>query len=379
MPAGSNVSSAPPGVANDLLLLAGEKSSAKRLELLRRITDVYLTRQYESSPTGQYLFNQLVTELLDKIGAAGRANASAELSTQAEIPDFLAHRLATDQDYGVAEPMVRNYGKLSEHTLLTVARTGSQQHLRGIASRPAVTPPVSEIVVERGDQGTVRTLASNRGAQFSTSGMRKLIAKSEHDIDLQSLIVERADLTLEAAGILLPTISQELAARLRGRAAEIDQTAISLHFQEWMKKRTQDIARTEAYIEGIRAGDLTLENVAAETIKARRLLDVTTVLAALNDLDRDYAFDLLSRGTTELVLLLMRSMELPWPMVEGFLKLRRAKMTPQRIERPAELNDYESIDLATAQRVVRFMKVRRAAATQAAQAPQAAQAAAAAS
>jgi hypothetical protein len=227
----------------------------------------------------------------------------------------------------------------------------------------------------------VRTLASNRGAQFSTSGMRKLIAKSAHDADLQSLIVERADLTLEAAGILLPMISQELAARLRGRAAEIDQTAISLHFQEWMKKRTQDIARTEAYIEGIRAGHLTLENVAVETIKARRLLDVTTVLAAMNDLDRDYAFDLLSRGTTESVLLLMRAMELPWPVVEGFLKLRRTKMTPQRIERPAEPTDYESIDLPTAQRVVRFMKVRRTATTQAAQAAAqpAAQAAAAAS
>ena len=364
MPAGSNVNGAPPGVASDLLLLAGEKSPEKRLELLRRITDVYLTRQYQSSPTGQYLFNQLVTELLNKIGAAGRANASAELSTQAEIPDFLAHQLATDQDYRVAEPMVRNYGGLSEHTLLTVARTGSQQHLRGIASRPAVTPPVSEIVVERGDQGTVRTLASNLGAQFSTSGMRKLIAKSEHDVDLQSLIVERADLTLEAAGILLPMISKELAARLRGRATEINQAALGLHVEEWMKKRTQDIARTEAYIDGIRSGDLTLENVAAETIKAKRLLDVTTVLAAMNDLDRDYAFDLLSRGTTESVLLVMRSMNLPWPLVEGFLRLRRTKMTPQRIERPAERTDYEAIDLPTAQRVVRFMKVRRAAMTQ---------------
>ena len=47
-------------------------------------------------------------------------------------------------------------------------------------------------------------------------------------------------------------------------------------------------------------------------------------------------------------------------------------MTPQRIERPAEPTDYESIDLPTAQRVVRFMKVRRAATTQANQATAAA-------
>ena len=292
----------------------GEKSPEKRLELLRRITDVYLA-QYEFADR-PISVHQLVTELLNKIGAAagpsfGRAFHPGRNSRLLRT-GLRPIKTTASPNRWCATTAIRN-------TLITVARTGSQQHLRGIASRPAVTPPVSEIVVERGDQGTVRTLASNRGAQFSTSGMRKLIAKSEHDADLQSLIVERADLTLEAAGILLPMISRELAARLRGRAAEIDQAAISLHFQEWMKKRTEDIARTEAYIEGIRAGHLTLENVAAETIKARRLLDVTTVLAAMNDLDRDYAFDLLSRGTTESVLLVMRSMELPWPVVEGFL------------------------------------------------------------
>ncbi len=366
MPMRSHVSTASRGVANDLILLAAEKSSAKRLELLRRLTDVYLKRKVKGSPAAEYLFNDLVTELLDKIGTADRAEASAQLSTQPDIPGFLAHRLATDADIAVAAPMVRNYQGLSEHTLLTVAKTGSQQHLRHVAGRAVVTPPVTEIVVNRGNQKTVRTLAANHGAQFFRTGMRRLIEKSAKDLDLRALIVERADLTLEAVGTLLPLVSHELAARLHLRSAEISEAAISPYFEEWMKRRSKNIAQNEAYIEGIRTGNLTLENVALEMIKAKRLLDAATVLAEMNDLEADYAFDLLSRGSVDAVLLLMRSMELSWPVVDGFLQLRRAKMTPQRHEQPAEPAGYESIDLATAQRVVRFMKVQYAAMTQSA-------------
>ncbi len=366
MPHRSHLSSAGRGLADDLMRLAAEKSSTKRLELLRRVTDVYLKRKYKSSAAGEYLFNDLISEILNKISAGDRALASAQLSTRDDVPDFLAHRLATDEDFAVAAPMLRNYQGLTENTLLTVARSGSHKHRHSIARRLVVTPPVSEAVVDHGNQITVRTLAANQGAQFSPTGMRKLIAKSETDVDLQSLIVERADLTLEAVGILLPLISQVLAARLRVRASEIDQAALNAHFEDWMRTRSKNIARNEAYIEGIRAGNLTLENVAMETINAGHLFDVAAVLAAMNDLDRDYAFDLLSRGNVESVLLLLRSMGLSWTAVEGFLKLRRAKMTALHIHRLPERADYELIDLATAQRVMRFLKVRCAAMTQAA-------------
>ncbi|MEX2281123.1 MAG: hypothetical protein WEE89_01420, partial [Gemmatimonadota bacterium] len=44
-----------------------------------------------------------------------------------------------------------------------------------------------------------------------------------------------------------------------------------------------------------------------------------------------------------------------------FLKLRRAKIGTDIMEDPVERHEYEAIDLLTAQRIVRFMKVRRAA------------------
>lgn len=234
MPMSSHVSVASRGLADDLIQLAAEKSSAKRLELLRRLTDVYLKRNIKGSPAAEYLFNDLITEVLDKISAPDRAEASEHLSNQPDIPEFLAHRLATDKDIAVSAPMVRNYRGMSEQTLLVVAKTGSQEQLRHVAGRAVVTPPVAEIVVDRGDQKTVRILAANQGAQFSRSGMRKLVEKSAKDVDLQALIVERADLTLETVGTLLPLVSQEIAARLRPLGTETSQAAISPYFEEWM-------------------------------------------------------------------------------------------------------------------------------------------------
>ena len=77
--------------------------------------------------------------------------------------------------------MVRNYAALSENTLVAVATKGSQEHLQSIVSRAVVSPAVSDIVVERGDQKTVRKARrATKAHKFSSGGMRKLAHKSEN-------------------------------------------------------------------------------------------------------------------------------------------------------------------------------------------------------
>ena len=75
---GSQFNRQPQGLAQDLVHLAAEKSSDKRLKLLRRITDVYLESDEEIAPAAQYLFDELVEHILERIGADDRAEASAQ-------------------------------------------------------------------------------------------------------------------------------------------------------------------------------------------------------------------------------------------------------------------------------------------------------------
>lgn len=348
-------------LAADLNELAAERSSEKRVELLRRITDAYLDHADQNTTAEQYLFNEIVSKLVDKIEGADRAVASETLAKMPSLPEAVADRLAFDTDFGVSSPILRGYRALSEKTLVSVARSGTQDHLHAIAGRHEVTPPVSDVVVTRGDQRVVRTLAANSGAQFSVKGMETLVNKAAEDRELQSLIVERSDLTAGAIGKLLPMISSELAKRLRGAAMEFNESVVKGHLKEWAKEREKNIERTDAYIAGIKKGDLRLNDVMLEMIRGKRLLDTATVAAACIDLDRDYAFGVLTGGKPDSVLLLFRSLGVSWVAVDAFLKLRTEKTGLVELGAPPRQRDYDAIDKTAAERVIRFMKVRRAA------------------
>ncbi|MBS0533083.1 MAG: DUF2336 domain-containing protein [Proteobacteria bacterium] len=60
-----------------------------------------------------------------------------------QLPDPPVRRLASDADIEVARPMIHDYRAMPEAVLVDVARTGSQDHLRVIAARDAVTAPAS--------------------------------------------------------------------------------------------------------------------------------------------------------------------------------------------------------------------------------------------
>jgi hypothetical protein len=360
--AAQQISSSPSHVAlgADLTALAGEATSEKRLELLRRITDAFVEHGDHATAAEQYLFNEVVSKLLEKVSPERRSIASEKLASMAKLPDALASKLAGDADIAVARPIIRDYGPLPERILLDVSRNGSQEHLDAIAGRTVVTPPVSDIVVARGDRGTIRKLAANRGAQFSDAGMQRLIDKSAGDGDLQAVIVERPDLSLGAIGRLLPLISDELASRLRDVAVNVDEKVVERHVAEWAAERHKNSSRTDAYIDGIRAGDLKPNDVIGELVAGKRLLDAATVLGALLELERFYTFNLMTEGKIHSALLLLRSIDLSWKVADAFIKLRIAKAGLYDYETPPTQGDYEAIDIAAAQRVIRFMKVRRA-------------------
>ena len=207
----------------------------------------------------------------------------------------------------------------------------------------------------------VRTLAGNKGAQFSSEGMDALIGKAQKDGVLQERIVSRTDLSIETVGKLLPMISEDMAARLGNRTIGFEGAAMRRPFTDWMRDRNKNAAVVDGYIDGIRKGGLKLNDVVIELIRNKRLLDAATVLSAMVYLDRNYTFGILTKGSVQSTMLLLKSMQLSWPVVDSFFKLRRAKTGIDEMDGAVERHEYEAIDLATAQRIVRFMKIRRTA------------------
>ena len=354
-------------LAVDLAQLARESSSRGRVELLRRITAAILDQPDEPSVATRYLLNDIVASLLEKVGGSDRAAYSSVVASLPTLPETVEWSLASDQDIAVATPILREHRGTSEKTLVGVATTASQDHLIAIAGRRALTPPVTDVVVERGSKDAVRALAANHGAQFSDHGMRTLIHKSQEDASLQAMIAERPDLSVEAINTLLPIVSQELASRLRAALADLNVAEVGDHIADWMEDRRCNIDTTDGLIEAVREGGRDVNAAAMHLIGERRLFDLATLIASIIDLDRYHTFNVISQGKPQGALLMMKSIGLQWPVVDAFFKLRRVKMPMTADDESVERVDYDAIDLEAARRAIRFMKVRRVAAANEAQ------------
>jgi hypothetical protein len=350
--------------ALQLFALATEKSSEKRLELLRRITDTFAVEVEGASPTVRHLLDEILIRLVDQIEGHDRVAAASSLLKLGRLPADVAKALVHDGDIAVARPIIQDYRGLSHAVLLDLASSGSQIHLEAIAGRDAIGPDITDIVVQRGNGQVVRTLASNHGAQFSRFGMRTMIGKAGSDEQLQVLLVGRADLSLEAIGQLLPIVPQQLAATIRSSDMTLSSTVVQDQVINWVSDRKKSIAQVNRSIERIRAGAEKLDNVLSVLVAERRLLDVATVIAGVSDLDRDYGFNLVTQGKTDNVVVLLRALAMAWPAAEGVLALRISKLGSQMCGPMIDEAAYESVEMAGAQRVIRFLKVRRAALAQ---------------
>lgn len=348
--------------AHNLLALAAEKSSEKRLELLRRISDTFDVQS--QSTTVHYLLGEIVSKLLDNFDRADRASAASILARMPSLPEDTANALAYDADFAVARPIIQDYRGLRDNVLVDLASTGSEAHLEAIAGRHTLAPDITDILAERGSDETVRTLAANQGARFSRSGMRTMIDRSQHDLPLQELLVNRSDLSLEAVGQLLPIVSQMLAAKLRSSDLTFSPAVVQEQVVSWVSDRKKHISQVNRYIEQLRAGSEKLDNVLMVLVMERRLLDVATVIASSLDLDHDYGFNLVTQSRTDNVMVLLRALNVASTAALGVLNLRREKLGQQICGTVVDAATYESVDVAGAQRVVRFLKVRRVAMAQ---------------
>lgn len=350
--------------AVQLFALANEKSSAKRLELLRRIADTFAVENEGSSSSVQYLLDEIVTKLVDQIERDDRPAASSSIAKLERLPEGVVESLAFDNDIAVARPIIQDYRGLPSAVLVDLASKGSQSHLEAIAGRNALETAVTDIVVQRGDGQVVRTLAANQTAQFSRFGMSTMISRSEQDEHLRELLVGRTDLSLEAIGQLLPLVSQQLAERLRSSDLTFAPSVVQDQVVNWVSDRKKNIAQVTRSIERIRSGAEKLDNALTALVIERRLFDVATVIAGVSDFDRDYGFSLVTQGKIDNVVVLLRALGVAWPAAEGVLTLRINKLGSQMCGPMITEAAYESVDVAGAQRVIRFLKVRRAAMAQ---------------
>jgi uncharacterized protein (DUF2336 family) len=189
-------------------------SEQRRLVALRRVSDLFIAGSSRYSPEQIALFDDVMLRLCDQIEQEARARLSRTLAPLTNAPPKVIRALAFDDAIEVAAPVLTASPQLTEADLIANAKTKSQLHLFAISQRTSLSEAVTDVLVDRGDHGVVRSVAENNGARFSYSGFGRLIERAKDDDALAHTVGARSDIPRHHFLKLLESASAAVRAKL---------------------------------------------------------------------------------------------------------------------------------------------------------------------
>src|SRR3979411_2568250 len=170
-----------PSLIDELERALASGTDAHRVEMLTRITDLFLAGASRYSDVQVNLFDEVITKLTIAIEAKARARLAIRLADTVHAPGGVIRRVAAAEDSGVARPVLKGAKRLDEADLIATAKSKGQPHLLAISERATLSEAVTEVLVTRGDREVAHSVVKNAGARFSDAGFRILVKRSASD------------------------------------------------------------------------------------------------------------------------------------------------------------------------------------------------------
>ena len=359
---------------DELISTVATGNAQQRLRVLQRITDLFVAGSHRYSDQQIALFDDVLQQLAAEIEVKARAKLAHQLASMDHAPPKLIRALAFDDAIAVAGPVLVNSPQLSDADLVENATTKSQKHLLAIAQRLKLSETVTDVLVERGNRGVVRSVASNPGARFSLAGYGKLTARARYDRKLTLAVGQRSDIPRQYFLKLLENASASVRAKLE--AANPQLAAAIRDAVDDVASTMQHEARAASHEFAVAARDAT------RRFKAHTITEVNVhapahaqefekTVVALSKLGR-FPVDLVERALLDegedMVLLLAKAAGCSWITTRELLLMFAAKRTLTADHLSQAFERFERLTPETARRVVQFhdrrMKLRAKASAQ---------------
>lgn len=346
-------------------------SADKRVETLRRITDLFMLRADNYSDEQVEVFDDVISRLADEIESQARAELAKRLAPVARAPVAVIRSLARDQSIVVAAPVLTHSPRLTEEELLAIAKGEGQDRLLAISKRVTVSEAVSDVLVTRGDRDVLRSVVSNDGARFSHAGFGRLVERSVGDDELTASVGLRKDIPKEHFRTLVSKASEavfkKISAANPAAANEINRILFELTGHKAgmelppIPAVQRDFTAARAHFEALQRSGKPLEPALQQLAGTGRYEEIVVAVATLCQLPVDAVDRIFSdkSADNDMALLLIKAAELRWPTAKLILDLRRGERLAPAAADTARVH-FERLQTATAKRVVRFYQVRRA-------------------
>ncbi len=347
-----------------LIALSKETSSDKRRDVLRSVTDLFLT----TPDTGRAAVSQVFDGVLSGLAAEMETEVRAELATRlapvAHAPRRLALSLAKDT-ITVAAPLLTRSRALTPDDLLDVVRSQGQEHLRLVSGRDDLTEAVSDVIVDRGDDATLGVLLQNAEAPISREGYEKVVDRAQVAPALHAAVVNRTHLPPDLLNEMYFVVEQRLRERIAARNEAMDPAALDAALSVGRNRLATrdgalpaDYADAERHVAALMKSDgVPAPGVLAGFLRHNQKTRFLVALAAAADVDFATVRRIIERQDLDALAIICRAADYDNALYYTLAVLITEDRTRTRLE--DYQRRYNELPRETAQRTLRFWRMRR--------------------
>lgn len=138
-----------------------------------------------------------------------RRAVAERLSVMNDIPLRMVLSLANDE-IEVADPVLRRSSVLSDMDLIYIVKAQGVEHGRSVATRPNLSEPLIEILLENQDIPTAITLTKNKSVHFSDVVLGEFVEMAKTSEALAKPLILRKELSKEMLKSLYEYVGEEI-------------------------------------------------------------------------------------------------------------------------------------------------------------------------
>jgi uncharacterized protein (DUF2336 family) len=340
---------------------------ARRVETLRRVTDLFIDGAVEFSQQQIGLFDDVFECLIQHIEISAKTLLASRLATSETAPPRTLRRLADDDAIEVAGPVLSKSERLDEQTLIQTARTKSQAHLLAISIRRVLSRAVTDVLLLRGYDQVVRSTVQNPGADLSERSYTKLIGRAAQDEHLAACVASRPNLPRHLYLKLLAKASATVRERLEAAHPKQSQAISSAIRTVTQRARSTPVALTKqteiahALVRSLHQDGRLDEQLLEQFAGEKKFDEANAAIAAMANVPVPVAESMMIETRAEGVMILAKVAGLSWPAVKLIIDMRDELAGGTPTDLSTCKATYERLRPSTAQQVLRFHRMQESA------------------
>jgi uncharacterized protein (DUF2336 family) len=340
---------------------------ARRVETLRRVTDLFISGAVEFADDQIALFDDVFQCLMHHIETSARALLSNRLAPLDRAPPLTVRALAFDDLIEVAAPVLSQSERLDDETLIETARSKSQAHLMAISTRKVLSGAVTDVLVQRGNDEVVQSTVSNPGAEFSERGFTRLVNRAERNDGLATCVGLRPNLPRHLYLKLLAKASETVRTKLEAANPPMAHEVSNAVREATRLARSapsaisQETTIAHALVKSLHEDGRLDEYQVAAFADAGKFDEANAAIAALANVSVLIAENMMVETRAEGVMILAKISGMSWSTVKALINMRDELAGKEASDLETCKATYERLRPSTAQQVLRFHRMQQTA------------------